>query len=111
MELILDAIGAVYGRCLRNRGGLWQERVARYAKPAFAFLFIGSCGLGVVIFVVFLLLRGDGVEVPVPAIFSLLVGTIALSPIVLFHLYLLMNVAALFADRSNGPTLPRDRNS
>ena len=110
MELILDAIGAVYGRCLRNRGGLWQERVARYAKPAFAFLFIGSCGLGVVIFVVFLLVRG-GVEVPVPSIFSSLVGTIALSPIVLFHLYLLMNVAALFADRSNGPTLPRDRNS
>ena len=110
MELILDAIGAVYGRCLRNRGGLWQERVARYAKPAFAFLFIGSCGLGVVIFVVFLLVRG-GVEAPVPPIFSSLVGTIALSPIVLFHLYLLMNVAALFADRSNGPTLPRDRNS
>jgi len=111
VELILDAIGAVYGRCLRNRGGLWQERVAHYAKPAFAFLFIGSCGLGVVVFVVFLLLRGDGVEAPVPAIFSSLVGYIALSPVVLFHLYLLMNVAALFADRSNGPTLPRDRNS
>ena len=110
MELILDAIGAVYGRCLRNRGGLWQERVARYAKPAFAFLFIGSCGLGVVIFVVFLLVRG-GVEAPVPPIFSSLVAYIVLSPIVLFHLYLLMNVAALFADRSNGPTLPRDRNS
>jgi hypothetical protein len=109
MELLFEAIGAAYRRCLTNRGGYWQGWVARYAKPGLALLFLGFCGVGLIAFALYLMFRDGGIEAAVPPIAASVLGYIACSPIVLFHVYLLMNVVALLVDRSNGSIPSEDR--
>ena len=111
MEPFFDAILAAYRRGLSNQGGLWQGRVARYAKPGLLLVFLGMCGAGFIAFALYFYLRGADLEAPVPPIASSIVNVIALSPIVLFHLYFVLNFIALLGDRSNGSILPQDRKS